>query len=96
MKSKMEITLNERDTLSDMLLFEKQLMGFYSLAVAEAGSKELRRDLIKKYADLADGQFDVYEQMRTRGYYEVQPATREEIGRKKETFQKTEKQLETK
>lgn len=93
MKSKSETTLNEQDSLQDMLECEKQLMGFYATALREGSSKSLRKELWKNYNSCSDNQFGVYEEMLTRGYYQVQPAQKQQLDSKIECFKKTEKEL---
>ena len=51
---KREITLNERDTLKDMLFFEKGLMREYSFAIERAERKETRtllQDSVRETAE---------------------------------------------
>lgn len=93
MMSKSQTTLNERDTLQDMLDCEKQLMGFYADAVREGSSQTLRKNLFKNYTSCAEGQFSVFSEMQKRGYYQVMPAQKQQLDIKIDTFKKTEKQL---
>ncbi len=92
-RNKREVTLNEQDSLQDMLECEKQLMGFYATALREGSSKALRKELMKNYTACADGQFTVFDEMRTRGYYQVQPAPRQQLDARLDSFKKIEKQL---
>lgn len=93
MSEKCKTTLNEQDSLQDMLESEKQLMGFYATALREGSSKGLRKELLKHYSACAENQFTVYEEMLTRGYYQVQPAPKQQLDAKIDSFKKTEKQL---
>ena len=92
-QSKMETTLNEQDSLQDMLECEKQLLGFYATAVEEGGNRSLRKKIFENYADCAGGQFSVFEEMKARGYYRVQPASKQQLDETIDSFKKTEKQL---
>jgi spore coat protein CotF len=92
-KSKMDTTLNEKDSLRDMLECEKQLMGFYATALREGSTQSLRKEITKNYTSCADGQFSLFEEMLTRGYYQVQPAQKQQLDGKIDSFQQTEKQL---
>ena len=96
MQEKSKTTLNEQDSLQDMLECEKQLMGFYATALTEGSTRPLRKELLKHYGSCADGQFSVYEQMLTRGYYQTQPAPKQQLDSKLDSFKKTEKQLAAK
>lgn len=93
MKSKQETTLNEKDALQDMLDCEKLLMNYYSAALTEGSCKPFRREILKQYTSSAETQFTVFEQMLSRGYYQVQPAEKMLVDQKTENFSKVKKQL---
>lgn len=93
MQTKRDITLNEQDSLQDMLNCEKQLMEFYATALREGSNKTLRKDVLESYADCANGQFSVFEEMQKRGYYQTQPVQKQQLDAKIDAFKKTEKQL---
>ena len=42
--TKMDCTLNEKDTLQDMLEAEKQLMQLYTVALFEGSTKAVRKN----------------------------------------------------
>lgn len=92
-KSKMETSLSEKDALQDILDAEKQLMNYYSAALTEGSCKAFRKEILKNYSSSAETQFTVFEQMLARGYYEVQPAEKQLIDNKAETFSKVLKQI---
>ncbi len=92
-QSKMDVTLCEKDALQDLLDAEKLLMNYYAAALTEGSSKAFRKEIMKHYAAHAETQFKVYEQMLSRGYYEVQPAAKMLIDQKTETFAKAQKQI---
>lgn len=93
MQTKRDMTLNEQDSLQDMLDCEKQLLGFYDTAIREGSSKSLRKELLRSYADCADNQFSVFQEMKMRGYYQVQPVQKQQLDTKIDSFKKIEKQL---
>ena len=92
-KSKMDTTLCEKDALQDLLDAEKLLMNYYSNALIEGSCKSFRKEILKNYTSHAETQFSVFEQMLSRGYYQVQPAAKMLIDQNKETFSKTLKQI---
>lgn len=92
-QSKQETTLNEQDALQDMLDVEKLLMSYYSAALLEGSCKPFRKEILKHYTSSAETQFNVFEQMLSRGYYEVQPAEKMLIDQKTEMFSKVKKQI---
>lgn len=92
-QTKQETTLNEKDALQDMLDVEKLLMTYYSAALTEGSCKAFRKEILKNYTSSADTQFNVFEQMLSRGYYQVQPAEKMMIDQKTDVFSKVKKQI---
>ncbi len=92
-QSKKDISLNEKDALQDMLDVEKQLLTFYTTALTEGSSKSFRKEIMKNYSSSAEDQFTVYEQMLSRGYYEVAPAQKQMLDQKAEIYSKVIKQI---
>ena len=92
-QSKKDVMLNEKDALQDLLDCEKLLMNYYAAALVEGSCRPFRREILKNYTSSADTQFAVFEQMLSRGYYEVQPAAKMLIDQKTETFSKTLKEV---
>ena len=91
--SKQDTTLSEKDALQDLLDCEKLLMSYYAAALLEGSSKSFRKEILKNYTQNADTQFQVFEQMQSRGYYEVQPAAKMLIDQNTEKFSKAKKQI---
>lgn len=92
-QSKKETTLCEKDALQDLLNAEKLLLSYYASAITEGSCKSFRKEIMRHYSECAETQFSVFEQMLTRGYYEVQPAKQEMIEEKAQNFAKIGKQL---
>ena len=92
-QTKQDTTLNEQDALQDMLNVEKLLMSYYSAALTEGSCKPFRKEILKNFTSSADTQFNVFEQMLSRGYYQVQPAEKMLIDQKTDTFSKVKKQI---
>ena len=92
-QSKKDTTLCEKDALQDVLDMEKLLMSYYSAALLEGSCKPFRKEILKHYTADAETQFTVFEQMLSRGYYEVQPAAKLMIDQTTEKFSKVLKQV---
>lgn len=94
-QSKKDISLSEKDALQDLLDAEKLLMNYYAAALTEGSCRPFRKEILKQYTAHAETQFTVFEQMLSRGYYEVQPAAKMLVDQKTETFSKVLKQIGT-
>ena len=90
---KADITLNEKDSLQDMLNLEKSLVKVYSTAMTEGCSKGFR-NLIKEHWERAtEDQMTVFLQMTEQGYYQVESASEETLNEQREKFVKVKSQL---
>ena len=90
---KADITLNEKDSLQDMLNLEKSLVKIYSTAITEGCSKGFRT-LVKEHWDQAtEDQLKVFLQMTEHGYYEVQSAEQTVLSENKNKFMQIKSQL---
>lgn len=92
-QSKRDTTLSEKDALQDLLDCEKLLMSYYADALLEGSCKSFRKEILKNYTADAETQFQVFQQMQSRGYYEVQPAAKMMIDQNTEKFEKVKKQI---
>jgi spore coat protein CotF len=93
MDYKAETTLNEKDSLQDMLILEKTMAKIYATALTE-GASEKYRSVIKKHFDgIIDDQTEVFNKMTEMGYYEVEEAPQEMKKQQKEQFSEIKKQL---
>ncbi|MBQ3046720.1 MAG: spore coat protein [Clostridia bacterium] len=90
---KADITLNERDSLIDMLSVEKTLVKLYSTALTEGVSKGFRNAIKGHWIETADDQLKVFLQLTENDYYRVHSADEEELSSLREQFEKTKHQL---
>lgn len=91
--TKMDCTLNEEDTLKDLLESEKQLMSLYTTALFEGSSKVVRKNFSENLLGVAENQYSLFTQMQSRGYYEPKPAKKDLITEASKTFKKQKKDL---
>ncbi|MDE7306992.1 MAG: spore coat protein [Clostridia bacterium] len=92
--TKMDTTLNEKDSLQDMLEAEKQLMSLYTTALFEGSTKSVRKNFSTNLLGVADNQYCIFNQMQSRGYYEPQPAKKNMIDQANDTYKKQKKSLQ--
>lgn len=86
--TKSDCTLNERDSLLDMLASEKQLMSVYTTALFEGSTKAIRKNFSTNLLAVAENQYCIFMQMETRGYYEAKPADKNSIDTANSDFKK--------
>lgn len=91
--TKSDCTLNERDSLQDMLDSEKQLISLYANALFEGSTKAVRKNFSENLLSVANNQYTIFTQMNTRGYYEPKPANKNLIDEATENYKKQKKCL---
>ena len=92
-KYKADITLNEKDSLQDMLNMEKSLVKIYSTAMTEGASKGFRTLIKSHWSQAADDQLKVFMEMTDHGYYKVESAPDTVLSENKNKFLKVQTQL---
>lgn len=90
---KNEVTLNEKDSIQDMLNAEKALTKIYATAITEGVSKGFRKTVCDNLNGAVEDQFKVFAFMTEQGYYQVQTAPREAVRETKEKFACVKSQL---
>ncbi len=90
---KAEVTLNEKDTLQDMLNLEKEIVKVYSTAMTEATSKGFRALVQEHWTESANDQLAVFMMMTDHDYARVQSAPETVLSEEKNKFCKVKSQL---
>ena len=90
---KADITLNERDSLIDVLNAEKALMKLYTTALTEGCSEGFRRLIKEHLSQTTDDQLKVFLQLTENGYFRVHSAPEEELAKLREQYDKVRYQL---
>lgn len=90
---KAETTLNEKDSLQDLLIFEKNLVKIYSTAITEGCSNGFRSVVKDNWQDAVSDQMDVFLQMTELGYYKVESAPEATLKEQREKFSKIQSEL---
>lgn len=91
--SKSNTQLNEKDALLDLLESEKQLMSFYTTALFEGSTKSIRNNFSTHLNSVAENQYQIWNQMTTRGYVQPAPAQKQMIDQTCDQFKKQKKSL---
>ena len=90
---KADTTLNEKDSLQDMLNLEKALVKIYSTAMTEGCSKGFRTLIKNHWSQSTDEQAKVFFEMTEHGYYQVESAPETVLSEHKNKFSKSKSQL---
>ena len=83
---KRDITLNEQDSLQDLLNIEKQTFKMYATSLTEGVSKGFRTTVETLLQESAEDQFLAYSLMTEQGYAKVNSAEEEQLKMTKDKF----------
>lgn len=90
---KTEVTLNEKDSLQDMLNLEKTMVKVYATAITEGCSKGFRDLVNDNLCGTIKDQMNVFEMMTRNDYYRVEAAPESQTSTQKEKFSAVRSQL---
>ncbi len=90
---KADTTLNEKDSLQDMLIIEKDLVKIYATAITEGASNGFRTVIKDNFLDATHDQLDVFMNMCEHDYYRVESATEDQLKAQREKFECVKSQL---
>ncbi len=90
---KAQTTLNEKDSLQDLLNLEKDIVKIYSTAITEGCSDGFRSVVMDNWQDSVSDQMDVFLQMTELGYYKVESAVETDLKEQREKFDKVKSEL---
>lgn len=93
MNYKADITLNEKDSLTDILTLEKNLVKVYSTVMTESCSRGFRTAVKTFFNETAAAQLEVFLMLTERGSYRTESATEESLLRVKKEFSSALKEL---
>lgn len=87
------IRLGDREILADMLNEEKEILLLYNTAIAESNCANMRRVVQDNMLQGFQDQYGVFDNMATRGFYEVKPAELEALNQAKQSYSQLYSQL---
>lgn len=90
---KAEVTLNEKDSLTDLLSAEKSLVKLYATCITEGCSQGFRNMIKRHLSDVITDQMEVFLLACELGYYRVESASECELEKQKEKFLPVKNQL---
>ena len=78
--------LNDAERLEDLLTQEKYMITAYSSLVPEADAPDLRQVLTENLDQSIQCQYEVFDNMRSRGWYPTKPALEPDVVSAREKF----------
>lgn len=85
--------LSDEDMMNDLLSQEKQLVSSYATFLCEASCPNLRNVLTQNMHQIQQDQYQVFDQMRSRGWYTLEASPAPMVNKAKQKMQQTQQQL---
>ncbi len=85
--------LSDQDMMNDLLTQEKSLVSSYSTFLCEASCPNLRNVLTQNIQQISQDQYQVFDQMRSRGWYLTEDAPAPKVQQAQQKMQQTKQQL---
>jgi spore coat protein CotF len=83
------MNLSEKDSINDLLIQEKELIKVYGTFLPEGSTSQLRNILKKNMDVVAQQQYEVFNTMKNKGYYDMKNAENQQINETKKKFSKS-------
>ena len=78
--------MSEKELLADLFNQEKQMMSLYAAGIQEASCRNLRKLLSSQFNQISQDQFELFDQMREKGYHQAKEASPQDVQQVKNTF----------
>jgi spore coat protein F len=85
--------MTEQELLNDLLEQEKQLVKNYATFITETSCPNMRQILIDQFNKTCQSQYDVFDQMKQKGFYQVKDAPDQEVALTKQQMTQMKSQL---
>ncbi len=87
-------SLSEKELMNDLLTSEKQVTSAYNTGITEASCNNLRQHLTNCLNDTQNIQYQIFDAMRQRGWYQIKPAQSQDVQSAKTKFTQEQSQLQ--
>ena len=85
--------LSEQDILNQMLIQEKHMISSYSTFITEASCPNLRQLLTNNFEQTCEDQYQLFDCMRQKGYYQTKDAPDNDVQQAKQQLGQMRTQL---
>jgi spore coat protein F len=85
--------MGEKEILNDLLYTEKQIVAAYSAALTESSCANMRQLLLRNLTQTSDDQYNIFNMMVNKGYYQKKDAQDKDVQQAKQKFQQLQSQL---
>ena len=83
----------EKEMLDDLLNSHKHTAETYTTAITESSCENMRQMLSKNLQQCCQDQYDVFDRMRTMGFYDIKQADTNEVNQATQKYGQIQQQL---
>lgn len=80
------MTMGDKERLSDSLASQKQITSSYNTFAGECVNPQLRNDFLCILKEEHDIQAEIFTQMQSRGWYQVEAADQNKVGQTRQKY----------
>lgn len=86
--------LSEKELMNDLLTSCKQVTSAYNVGITEASCQNLRQHLTNCLNDTQNTQYQIFEAMKQRGWYQIKKAQPQDVQSAKTKYNQEANQLQ--
>lgn len=86
-------TFTEQELMNDLLTSEKQITSAYNTGITETSCQNLRQHLTKCLTDSQEIQYQLFNSMKQRGWYQTKPAASQDVQSAKTKYNQMKSEL---
>lgn len=87
-------SLSEKELMHDLLASEKQVCSAYNVGITEASCTNLRQHLTKCLNDSQQIEYQLFDAMKQRGWYQIKKAQPQDVQSAKTKYQQLQSDLQ--
>ncbi|SCY72949.1 spore coat protein [Alkaliphilus peptidifermentans] len=87
-------SFSEKELMNDLLTSEKQVCSAYNVGITESSCSNLRQHLTSCLNDSQQIQYQIFDAMRQRGWYQIKKANSQDVMSAKTKYNQEKTQLQ--
>lgn len=94
MNTNHQASFTEKELMNDLIASEKQVTSAYNVGITEASCQNLRQHLTKCLNESQDIQYQLFNAMQQRGWYQTKQAQTQEVQSAKTKYNQMKNELQ--
>jgi len=86
-------SFSEKELMNDLIASEKQVTSAYNTGITEASCPNLRQELTKCLTETQEIQYQIFNAMKQRGWYQTKQAQQQDVQSAKTKYQQMKTEL---